>query len=156
MSALVDRAIAAAGLDGWLARRLSGSAHTEDCDAIDGICRELDLLVLGAIADRVRAHDRGGAVRIHIDRPPAERHHDARSTVRILGHLQAGGAESGHALMRRVAHERLSGFCRAPHLAFKKVEQCDLPFQGFVEVKTVYANHPLRPTKCVETVWRKS
>ena len=120
MSALVDRALAAAGLEGFLSRRLSGTLTADDRAGIEPMCRTLDLLLLGAMADRVRAHDRGAVVKIHIDRPnPPGR--SAREDVRPREPegapaddeiITIAESESGHALSRRVACARLRGSAR--------------------------------------------
>jgi hypothetical protein len=103
MSVLVTRAIAAAGLDGWLSRRLREESGDEDREILERACRELDLLVLGALADRVRARENGPFVRLHLDRPPAS-----------CELLALDPAETGHELMRRVARARLEGPARRP------------------------------------------
>lgn len=98
MSRLIDRAVAAAGLEGWLARRLRGESTNEDRARLPAMCAELDLLLLGAIADRVRASELGPLVRLHLDRPA-----DTEQTLAL------DREEMGHALMRRVAAARLEG-----------------------------------------------
>jgi len=103
MSVLVTRAIANAGLDSWLARRLRDESTDEDREIIARACRELDLLVLGALADRVRARECGPFVRLHLDRPPNDDH------VLVLDPLR-----TGHELMRQVATARLTSVPRAP------------------------------------------
>ena len=103
MSALVTRAIAEAGLDAWLARRFRDEGTDEDRVMLARACRELDLLVLGALADRVRGRECGPFVRLHVDRPPNDEH--------VLG---LDPLHSGHELMRRVASARLSSAPRTP------------------------------------------
>lgn len=66
----------------------------------------LDLLLLGALADRMRAAERGDVVRLHLDRP--------RDEVRTFGKADLESADDGSALLRRVAVARLSGERGAP------------------------------------------
>jgi hypothetical protein len=58
---------------------------------------DLDLLVLGALADRVRQAERGDAVKIHIDKPTD----DVRTFTSVDGHA--------HALLKKIAITRLAG-----------------------------------------------
>ncbi|MGD0527054.1 MAG: hypothetical protein ABSE49_18055, partial [Polyangiaceae bacterium] len=60
MSALVDRAIDAAGLSDVLAARRAGNVASLAAGRFHGA----DLLALGALADRVRAAEVGEEVRI--------------------------------------------------------------------------------------------
>jgi hypothetical protein len=55
----------------------------------------LDLLLLGALADRMRRAERGEVVRLYVDRPNDE--------VPVLSEV-----EDGHAFLRRVAVQRLT------------------------------------------------
>jgi len=64
MSALVDRAIDAAGLSGIAAARRSGVIATTDLTRL----RHADLLALGALADRVRREEVGDRVHIYAER----------------------------------------------------------------------------------------
>jgi 2-iminoacetate synthase ThiH len=61
MSALVDRAIDAAGLTPLLAARTAGRAAPSDGASL----RSVDLLALGALADRVRRDEVGDEVRVY-------------------------------------------------------------------------------------------
>ncbi|MGZ3423451.1 MAG: hypothetical protein ACXVEF_26165 [Polyangiales bacterium] len=58
---------------------------------------DVDLLVLGALADRVRQAERGDVVKIHIDRPTDQ----TRTFGEVDGHA--------HAFLRKVAIARLAG-----------------------------------------------
>ncbi len=66
MSALIDRAIRDAGLEPVLAARRVGALSPAQIEQL----RASDLLVLGAIADRVRAEEVGDVVRIFVDDTP--------------------------------------------------------------------------------------
>jgi hypothetical protein len=97
---VVDRAIANEGLDAWLARRLARDAAKDDAHVLDERLATIDLLVLGAMADRVRAAEVGDVVRLHLQRPSSSE----------------GGAvfvddfdtdKGGHDFVRRVARARL-------------------------------------------------
>ena len=68
-SRLVDRAIEGAGLDRWLARRLTGDLQAGDAAALEARLPSLDVLVLGALADRVRAAECGPTARVELRRP---------------------------------------------------------------------------------------
>ncbi len=67
--AFVDRAIAAAGLDRLLARRIAGDLTADDRVDLSRRLPSIDVLVLGALADRVRAAERGPVVRLHLRKP---------------------------------------------------------------------------------------
>jgi len=70
MSALVDKAIAAAGLDAiGEARRAGDLAQVR---AASAQLKGADLLALGALADRVRSEEVGDVVRVYANVPPAE------------------------------------------------------------------------------------
>jgi hypothetical protein len=102
---VVDRAIVAAGLDGWLRRRLARDLTrplaSEDERFMDETIASIDLLVLGAIADRVRAAEVGDVVRLHLQRPSS-----GEGVVLVSDFDPAAG---GHAFVRRVARARLLG-----------------------------------------------
>lgn len=97
MSALVERALASAGLETVLEARREGRAP--DAEAL-ALLRGADLLALGALADRVRAEEVGDEVRIYAGGggEPAE--------VVLLprGETELTGLE----LLREVAIERVA------------------------------------------------
>lgn len=98
MSALIDQAIRQAGLDDVLSARRSGPVTAQHVERL----RACDLLVLGALADRVRAQEVGDLVSIHTDAPP-----EAEPGVLVL---PGSGAElTGLALLREVAMARATG-----------------------------------------------
>ena len=66
---VIDRALREAGVDRWLARRLAGDVLDGDRAELEATLPTLDVLVLGALADRVRAAECGAVVRIHLGRP---------------------------------------------------------------------------------------
>jgi 2-iminoacetate synthase ThiH len=68
LSALVDRAIAAAGLSNVLASRRAGTVGEAGLAEL----READLLALGALADRVRRDEVGDQVRIYAPPPQGD------------------------------------------------------------------------------------
>ncbi|MBX7196895.1 MAG: hypothetical protein K1X94_32900, partial [Sandaracinaceae bacterium] len=68
---------------------------------------ELDLLVLGALADRLRAAERGEVVRLHLDRPGDD-------GVKSFGKADLDAAGDAQVLLRRIAVARLSGERGAP------------------------------------------
>jgi hypothetical protein len=98
---VVDRAIADAGLDGWLGRRLARDLSVDDARAMEERFASIDLLVLGAMADRVRAAEVGDVVRLHLQRPSS-----GEGVVLVSDFDPAAG---GHAFVRRVARARLLG-----------------------------------------------
>jgi|CZKU01.1.fsa_nt_gi hypothetical protein len=98
MTALVDRAIEAAGFGAIVAARRAGTS----IEAYVARLRAADLLVLGALADRVRAEEIGADVRIYTSEPPAE---DALVIV-----LPPDGRPiTGLELLREVAIARITG-----------------------------------------------
>ncbi|MGH7268911.1 MAG: hypothetical protein ACREJ3_00645 [Polyangiaceae bacterium] len=97
MSALVDDAIARAGLGDILAAR-----HTGLSEAQVARLRASDLLVLGALADRARAEDVGPEVRIFTSEPPEE----ADECLVILP--REGSELTGLELLREVAIARIA------------------------------------------------
>ncbi|MGH7440428.1 MAG: hypothetical protein ACRENE_32460 [Polyangiaceae bacterium] len=99
MSAIVDAAIAGAGLSELLEARRAGRSSADDV----ALLRRVDLLALGACADRVRAEEVGPEVviRTYGDDDGAE----------LPGHrFPADGAElTGLELLREVAIARVTG-----------------------------------------------
>jgi hypothetical protein len=100
MSALVDRAIEAAGLGAVLAARDVAAGSLESHPVWLAKLRAADLLALGALADRVRAAEVGPEVRIYTG--PAEE--DALVVV-----LPREDDLSGLDLLREVAIARITG-----------------------------------------------
>jgi hypothetical protein len=97
MSILVDRAIENAGLDDVLVKRREGRERTIDVSRLRGA----DLLVLGALADRIRAEEVGPQVRIVTA---------AICSEPGVATVPPGGVEmTGLELLRRVAILRLTG-----------------------------------------------
>lgn len=101
MSPLVRDAIDAAGLTDVLEARLRGAAP----DAVIGRLREADLLVLGALADSIRASEVGDEVRIYVREPGAVRPPRARPE----GERELTGSD----LLREVALRRIAGAPKA-------------------------------------------
>ncbi|HEY5240706.1 MAG TPA: hypothetical protein VIJ22_04535 [Polyangiaceae bacterium] len=97
MSALVDRAIDAAGLSDVLAARRSGRVDEGDVERL----RRADLLALGALADRIRATEVGDDVRVYT-RPAPE---DGDAVVLPCPEGDLTGLE----LLREVAIARITG-----------------------------------------------
>jgi hypothetical protein len=98
MSALVDRAIAAAGLGDVVAARLAGRLSEEHVRRL----READLLAVGALADRVRAEEAGAEVRIYTCGQQ-----ESGDPVAVLPH--GDGDMTGLELLREVAVARITG-----------------------------------------------
>ncbi len=102
MSAIVDKAILAAGLGD-----LAHARRARDWDAVKRLGGALDhapLLTLGALADRVRAEEIGDAVIIHVKRPDE-----------ALGVPDAGAlASRGIDILKLVARARILGVHAAP------------------------------------------
>ena len=99
MSDLVDWAIRDAGLSEVLSLRRSGRI-----EAIDGApVREADLLVLGALADRVRHEETGDEVRIYAP-PPDAAHGDG-----VFLFPRPEEKITGLELLREVAVTRVTG-----------------------------------------------
>jgi 2-iminoacetate synthase ThiH len=97
VSALVDRAIDAAGLGSILAARKAGLTETATAERL----KTVDLLALGALADRVRAEEVGDDVRIYTDAP-------AGAEDAVV--LPVEGSElTGLELLREVAIARVTG-----------------------------------------------
>lgn len=95
MSALVERALARAGLLDAARARLRGAPWPVEADAR---LAAAELLTLGALADAVRAHAVGDAVSFH---------DDPSSAVAWAGSAPRGDAGAGLALLRRVATLRV-------------------------------------------------
>jgi hypothetical protein len=104
MTALVDRAIEAAGFGTVVAARRAGASLEHQVARL----RAADLLVLGALADRVRAEEVGADVRIYTSAPPA-----ADSSVIVLP--ADDKPITGLDLLREVAIARITG-PRAAHV----------------------------------------
>jgi 2-iminoacetate synthase ThiH len=111
MSALVDRAIEAAGLGPLLAARRAGAASSPDA----AFLRSVDLLALGALADRVRRDEVGDEVRVYtraaedddssVDDGAAE----AGARPRAIVLPPEGRMLTGLELLREVAIARVTG-----------------------------------------------
>ncbi len=101
MSALLDKAIADAGLGGIaLARRQGDVARVRElAPALDGA----DLLPLGALADRIRADEVGGVVRVY-----ANALAETGDDVVLVPAAREGGVR-GTLTLRRVAIARIIG-----------------------------------------------
>lgn len=97
MSALVDEAIDRAGLTDVLEARRTGPISPGQLERLRGA----DLLVLGALADRVRADECGPGVRIFTGAPGA-----GDAPARLLP--EEGSGLTGLDLLREVALTRLS------------------------------------------------
>jgi 2-iminoacetate synthase ThiH len=97
VSALVDRAIEAAGLSAVLAARQSGRVDAGDAERLHGA----DLLALGALADRVRANEVGDDVRIYT--------HAAAESGDAVVLPSPDGDLTGLELLREVAIARITG-----------------------------------------------
>ncbi|HTQ47965.1 MAG TPA: hypothetical protein VMI75_34645 [Polyangiaceae bacterium] len=106
MSALVDGAIGRAGLAPVLAARRAGEMNGEHVELL----RRADLLVLGALADRVRADEVGDEVRI-FTAPPSD---DDGACVIPMEGRELHGLD----LLRAVAMARLTG----PHAVRVRVD----------------------------------
>lgn len=98
MSALVDRAIDAAGLAGFAAARRAGAIGDEEPERL----RSADLLALGALADRVRRDEVGDRVRIYV--PPPE--HESGQVISLP---RADRDLTGLELLREIAIARVTG-----------------------------------------------
>jgi hypothetical protein len=96
VTALVDSAIASAGLADVLAARSAGALSATHVARL----READLLVLGALADRVRADEVGAEVRIYT--------HDPADDADVVL-PRAGSDLTGLELLREVAIARIAG-----------------------------------------------
>jgi len=97
MSVLVERAIAAAGLQDVLVQRRAGDERSIDV----GRLLAADLLVLGALADRVRAEEVGPEVRVLVSARFAD------AGVSLVAPM--GQDMTGLELLRAVAVARLTG-----------------------------------------------
>jgi len=102
VSPLVRDAIGAAGLTDVLEARLRGAAP----DGAAGRLREADLLVVGALADCIRASEAGDEVRIYIREPPLGQALQASPK----GERELTGSD----LLREIALRRIAGPPNAP------------------------------------------
>jgi hypothetical protein len=103
MHTLIDRALAREGLTALLELRLAGTLDAAARASLAARLDAIDVLLLGAMADRVRARDRGDVVQLHLDRP---------ADLGAPGVVEFGAAEaklSGQQLTREVARARLLG-----------------------------------------------
>ncbi len=102
MSAIVEIAIARAGLEPLLAARARGDeAHVRElAAALD----KHDLLVLGALADQIRAAEVADLVRIFADVEA-----DDGPTVVTVTRSASTGADTGLGFLRAVAFARITG-----------------------------------------------
>ncbi len=98
MSALVDRALDAAGLSTVLAARRSGRTR----ELRDARLADADLLALGALADQIRAEEVGPEVRIYLSDPTDD-------DERVVALPAAGNDATGLELLREVAIARVAG-----------------------------------------------
>jgi hypothetical protein len=102
VSVLVDRALDAAGLTAVLVARRAGHVGEVPVARLRGV----DLLALGALADRIRAEEAGDEVRIYLCEPPDD---DERVVV-VPGETSD---VTGLELLREVAIARVVGPRRA-------------------------------------------
>jgi hypothetical protein len=100
LSALIDRAIADAGLGGILDARRAGPLSEADLAGL----RVADLLALGALADRVRADETGPEVRIYTADGA-----DGAGEGSVVVLPRSGRELTGLELLREVAIARVSG-----------------------------------------------
>jgi hypothetical protein len=98
MTSLVDRAIEAAGFGGIAAARRAGTS----IEAYLPRLRAADLLVLGALADRIRAAEVGPEVRIYAGEAPA-------GEARVVVLPPEDATLAGLDLLREVAVARVAG-----------------------------------------------
>jgi len=113
MSALVDVAVRAAGLDRVREARTAG----EPVSPGDPLLDQCDLLALGALADQVRVSEVGDGVRIFVGDPPAS---DATSGANLVEvHVRdIDVGMRGLRFLRDVAIARLT----APHGASVRID----------------------------------
>ncbi len=104
LSALVDRAIRDAHLDDVLPARRAGALNADHIERLE----QSDLLVLGALADRVRAEEVGEVVMLYIGEVPSPGPSDA-PLLTLPPPSSAAGEVTGLALLRAVAMARLTG-----------------------------------------------
>jgi hypothetical protein len=103
VTALVDKAIADAGLSALLDARRAGRPFDGDVTLL----RKVDLLALGALADRVRADEVGPDVAIHTGGDdPSRPEGQGGPAVRLPG---ASQELTGLELLREVAIARVTG-----------------------------------------------
>ena len=137
---LIDRALAEVSLDGWLSRRLRGDLVEADRALLAERLDTLDVLLLGALADRVRRAECGDVVRIHL-RKPSE---DPRAVALPPFDALAGGV----AFVRSVARARLLG----PVGARLRIDVDDVGLQ-LAQVALAFGGDELvAPTKRLLTV----
>ena len=101
MSALVQHAIAAAGLEDIMAARRVGALSPPLVERL----RHADLLALGALADAVRSEDVGADVKIFADGAPAGAPDERLVVLPPEGSVALTGLE----LLREVAVARVAG-----------------------------------------------
>jgi hypothetical protein len=102
VTALVDKAIAEAGLARLVAARREGRLSPVDVASL----RTVDLLALGALADRIRAEEAGPEVAIHTGDSESERAEAGPPTGLRLP--QPGQELTGLELLREVAIARVT------------------------------------------------
>lgn len=109
MTALVDRAILAAGLGPIAeARRTGDLARVQQASVALGALDACDLLAVGALADRIRKEEVGDVVRIFTRGAPLP-----GADVVVLSAEDTNGSSSRGTLLRRVAFARITGPLRA-------------------------------------------
>jgi 2-iminoacetate synthase ThiH len=108
MSELIDRTIEVAGLGDLIEARRAGGLSAEQLARL----RSADLLVLGALADRVRADEVGAEVTIYTAEPPV----DGLPRVTFPAPGAPGESVTGLELLREVAVARVAG---APRLRIR-------------------------------------
>ena len=102
MSAIVETAIARAGLTPLLTARARGDEA--EARALASTLGSQDLLVLGALADQIRVAEVGDLVRIFADVAP-----DEGPTVLTVTRAATSGADTGLGFLRAVALARITG-----------------------------------------------
>ena len=113
MSALVDVAVRAAGLEHVREARAAGSPVSLQ----DPILDRCDLLALGALADQVRVLEVGDLVRVHVGAPPEMDARESATLVEVhVRDLDVGAR--GLRFLRDVAIARLTG----PHGARVRID----------------------------------
>jgi hypothetical protein len=115
MSVLVDRAIVASGLAELAEARRRGDVSTVLALAVR--LEGADLLIVGALADRIRVEEVGPVVRIYANAPKHNGLAPPSDVVAVHADAQDEGAR-GIGLLRRVAMARILG----PHRARIRVD----------------------------------
>ncbi len=115
MSAIVETAIARAGLAPLLDARARGDEA--EVKALAASLVSHDLLVLGALADQIRATEASDAVRIYADVTP-----DDGPTVIMVTRSASTEADTGLGFLRAVALARITG----PRAARVRVNWSDI------------------------------